>query len=295
MTVKDPVEHAALYQELINVTTEIKSLEPVLLSPDAPVITANSAAGTVFTKTKIGSDGTRYLFSYNYTASPVTAEFTLAQPAASILDYDTGVTCAPDTSTTFSARIPAVPGARLSHQRFRLRADARSRARRRRQLPTATRNTDSDANADCDSHRNGNSYRNADCVPRRQLDRNCDSTDHDADCDLPQRRPPRDAYRDGHARRIVSLAYQFEIRRSESRHHEPQPRLLKVTNTSAATVKFTGMSVTGDFAQTNTCGASLAAHMAAVNQRYLQPTAIGKRPATCRSTTTPPIVRRWST
>jgi hypothetical protein len=37
--VKDPVEHAALYQELINVTTEIKSLEPVLLSPDAPVIT----------------------------------------------------------------------------------------------------------------------------------------------------------------------------------------------------------------------------------------------------------------
>ena len=52
--VNDPVEHAALYQELINVTTEIKSLEPVLLSPDAPVITANSAAGTVFTKTKIG-------------------------------------------------------------------------------------------------------------------------------------------------------------------------------------------------------------------------------------------------
>ena len=65
--IKDPVEHAALYQELINVTTEIKSLEPVLLSPDAPVITANSAAGTVFTKTKVGSDGTRYLFAYNYT------------------------------------------------------------------------------------------------------------------------------------------------------------------------------------------------------------------------------------
>ena len=100
--VKDPVEHAALYQELINVTTEIKSLEPVLLSPDAPVITANSAAGTVFTKTKIGADGTRYLFAYNYTAPAVTAEFTLAQPAASIVDYDTGVSSAPDTSTTFS-------------------------------------------------------------------------------------------------------------------------------------------------------------------------------------------------
>ena len=100
--VKNPAEHAALYQELINVTTEIKSLEPVLLSPDAPVITANSAAGTVFTKTKVGADGTRYLFAYNYTASPVTAEFTLAQPAASIIDYDTGVASAPDTSTTFS-------------------------------------------------------------------------------------------------------------------------------------------------------------------------------------------------
>src|SRR5208282_4456498 len=100
--VKNPVEHAALYQELINVTSEIKSLEPVLLSPDAAVITANSAAGTVFTKTKVGSDGTRYLFCYNYTASPVTAEFTLAQPAARIMDYDTGITSAPDTSTTFS-------------------------------------------------------------------------------------------------------------------------------------------------------------------------------------------------
>ncbi len=100
--VKDPAERTALYQELINVTNEIKSLEPVLLSPDAAVITANSAPGTVFTKTKVGADGTRYLFSYNYTASGVTAEFTLAHPAASIIDYDTGVGTAPDTSTTFS-------------------------------------------------------------------------------------------------------------------------------------------------------------------------------------------------
>ena len=121
---KDPVEHAALYQELIDVTTEIKSLEPVLLSPDAPVITANSAAGTVFTKTKVGSDGTRYLFAYNYTASPVTAEFTLAQPAGSIVDYDTGATSAPDTQHDLLRRVPAVPGARLSDQQFRSGADA---------------------------------------------------------------------------------------------------------------------------------------------------------------------------
>ncbi|MGC2445406.1 MAG: hypothetical protein WA409_18620, partial [Candidatus Binatus sp.] len=100
-SVKDPVEHAALYQELIDVTTEIKSLEPVLLSPDAPVLTDNSAAGTVFTKTKVGADGSRYLFAYNYTAVPVAAEFTLAAPATSVLDYDTGLACAPATSTTF--------------------------------------------------------------------------------------------------------------------------------------------------------------------------------------------------
>ena len=100
--VTDPVQHAALYQELIDVTTEIKSLEPVLLSPDAPVITTNSQSGVVFTKTKVAADGTRYLFAYNYTASPTTAQFVLAQPATNILDYDTGVSIAPDSSTTFS-------------------------------------------------------------------------------------------------------------------------------------------------------------------------------------------------
>ena len=100
--VTDPVEHAALYQELIDVTTEIKSLEPVLLSPDAPVITTNSQSGVVFTKTKVAADGTRYLFAYNYTASPISAQFALVQPATSIVDYDTGVSIALDSSTTFS-------------------------------------------------------------------------------------------------------------------------------------------------------------------------------------------------
>jgi hypothetical protein len=32
--------HAALYRELINVTNEIKDLEPVLLRPDTQVLTA---------------------------------------------------------------------------------------------------------------------------------------------------------------------------------------------------------------------------------------------------------------
>ena len=164
---KDPVEHAALYQELINVTTEIKSLEPVLLSPDAPVLTANSAAGTVFTKTKVGADGSRYLFAYNYTAAPVTAEFTLAAAGDQRprLRHRAGVRAR--YQHDFLWRVSAVPGARLSHRRFRIgdtgcMRDANRHAKRdavahglRDSRPHAgeqrdpDRNRDRDADPDC--------------------------------------------------------------------------------------------------------------------------------------------------
>ena len=206
---KDPVEHAALYQELIDVTTEIKSLEPVLLSPDAPVITANSAAGTVFTKTKVGRDGSRYLFAYNYTAAPVTAEFTLAQPAASILDYDTGATCAPDTSTTFSGGSSrtrrmsfssAIPLRR--HRRFRARRRRRARHRDAAPQPPPRPPVATTTPTATDTR---------DSRPQR-----------DADCDQRPRRPTASATPDchGHARCIVGLAGEVEIRCSESRHHQ---------------------------------------------------------------------------
>jgi hypothetical protein len=53
------------------------------------------------------------------------------------------------------------------------------------------------------------------------------------------------------------------------------------------------MSVTGDFAQTNTCGASLAAHTTCAVSVTFQPTPWVSEPATCRSRTMPPIVHRW--
>jgi hypothetical protein len=53
-------------------------------------------------------------------------------------------------------------------------------------------------------------------------------------------------------------------------------RILKVTNKGAAAVQFTEMSVTGDFVQTNSCGASVAAHGICSISVAFRPTAIGK-------------------
>ena len=54
-------------------------------------------------------------------------------------------------------------------------------------------------------------------------------------------------------------------------------RILKVTNSGGAPVKFTAMPVTGDFAVSDTCGASLAAHEACTISVTFKPTAVGKR------------------
>ena len=215
-SVKDPVEHAALYQELIDVTTEIKSLESVLLSPDALVITANSAAGTVFTKTKVGDDGTRYLFAYNYTASPVTAEFTLAQPAASIIDYDTGATSAPDTSTTFSGMFQPYQ----AHV-FQISNSAPVRT----PVPSATPSTVASPTPSTVASATSSSTPSpaptvTSTAPQPSRYANCDCHDHgdaDSDCDG---NSFSDAYSYGHARCAVGLAGEVEIRCSETRHHQ---------------------------------------------------------------------------
>ncbi|MGH7812565.1 MAG: choice-of-anchor D domain-containing protein [Candidatus Binataceae bacterium] len=101
--VKDPALHQAYYQELIDVTSEIESLEAVLLRPDAPVLSANSQAGTIVTKEKDLGDGTRYVFAYNHSASAVTAQFTLAAPAAYAWDYEDGTALMNGTGAAFSA------------------------------------------------------------------------------------------------------------------------------------------------------------------------------------------------
>jgi len=273
--VKDPVEHAALYQELINVTTEIKSLEPVLLSPDATVISANSEQGTVFTKTKVGADGTRYMFAYNYTASPVTAEFTLAQPAAGIFDYDTGVTSAPDTSTTFSAAfqpyqahvllisdtppsptpIPsATPSPTATWTPTPAATSTATATPTRTPTPTATRTATTTRTATPTATRTATPTRTATATATASA--------------TPTATPTPAALS------ISPRNLKFGAQRLGT---TSSAKTLKVTNASSVPAQITGMSVAGDFAQTNTCAASLAAHATCTISVTFKPTATGKR------------------
>jgi hypothetical protein len=81
--VRDPVMHAALYRELINVTNEIKDLEPVLLRPDTQVLTAKPSEDIV-TREKTGPDGARYVIAYNQSSGASPARFVLQSPAQSV-------------------------------------------------------------------------------------------------------------------------------------------------------------------------------------------------------------------
>ncbi len=85
--VKDPALRQQYYDELVNVTRGISALEPVLLAPDSPVLSANSASGTVITKEKDLEDGSRYLISYNHSGDSVDARFTLRRPARAVSVY----------------------------------------------------------------------------------------------------------------------------------------------------------------------------------------------------------------
>jgi hypothetical protein len=81
---KDPAVRQQRFDELINVTRGISALEPVLLAPDSPVLSANSVSGTVITKEKDLKDGSRYLISYNHSGESVEASFTLRRPAHAV-------------------------------------------------------------------------------------------------------------------------------------------------------------------------------------------------------------------
>jgi len=329
--VKDPVEHAALYQELINVTTEIKSLEPELLSPDAPVITENSEAGTVFTKTKLGSGGTRYLFSYNYTASPVTAEFTLAQPAASIIDYDTGVSTAPDTSTSFSATYqpyqahvllisdspPAptpIPSATPSPSATATPTGSPTPAptSTATATPTLTATATATRTATATATRTATATATRTATPTASATRTATPTATRTATATATRTATATATRTATATatRTATATATRTATATATRTATPtasatptatstpgalsishaklnfgdhrlgttsSARTFKVTNHGGVAVKFTGMLVTGDFAQTNTCGASLAAHTTCAVSVTFAPTAMGKR------------------
>ncbi len=82
-----PMVRQQRYDELVNVTRGISALEPVLLAPDGPVLSANSASGIVITKEKDLKDGSRYLISYNHSGDSIEARFTLRRPARAVSVY----------------------------------------------------------------------------------------------------------------------------------------------------------------------------------------------------------------
>ena len=227
--------------------------------------------------------------AYNYTASPVTAEFTLAQPAASIIDYDTGVTSAPDTSTTFSGAFQPYQAHILLISNTASVADAHSKrdaVADRHWSPDAVANLnrygdhDQDPNANCRLDCHGNSYRHRDCdwyarlrlVPQRRRD-----SYHDGDCDSYRNGDGLlDAHATSDARRIVNLAgnLKFGVQRLGT---TSSARTLKVTNASRVTVDLPPCQLPVTFAQTNTCGASLAAHYTCSISVTFKPTATGKQ------------------
>lgn len=90
--VKDPKDKEARWAELVRVTKEIHALEPVLLAPDAPVVSRESSGGVVRALGKAMPDGNRYLFAYNTRNSPTRVTWTLAAPAAEAFDLSTGQT-----------------------------------------------------------------------------------------------------------------------------------------------------------------------------------------------------------
>lgn len=93
---RDPVLRQQRYDELVNVTKGISALEPVLIAPDSPVLSANSASGTVITKEKDLKGGSRYLISYNHSGDSVTANFTLRRPARAVSVEGENRSIAPD-------------------------------------------------------------------------------------------------------------------------------------------------------------------------------------------------------
>ncbi len=82
-SVRDPIQKKALWQELVNVTKEVKEMEPMLLQPDTPVL-AGDPPKDIVVRSKVGADGTRYLIAYNHSADATQAKFTLKTKAQSV-------------------------------------------------------------------------------------------------------------------------------------------------------------------------------------------------------------------
>jgi Abnormal spindle-like microcephaly-assoc'd, ASPM-SPD-2-Hydin len=245
----------------------------VLLSPDALVITANSAAGTVFTKTKVGADGGRYLFAYNYTASPVTAEFTLAQPAAGIIDYDTGATSAPDTSTTFSGVFqPYQAHVFQISNSAPVRTPVPSPTPTTVGSPTPSTLASATPSSTPSPARTVTSTSTGTPVATPTATATMTPTPTLTATATVSATPTATATPGALSVLPAKLKFGAQKLGTTSR-----AKNLKVTNDGGAPVGFTGMPTSGDFVQTNTCGASLPAHGTCIVSIIFGPTAMGAR------------------
>ena len=273
-------------------TTEIKSLEPVLLSPDAPVITANSEQPAPCSpRPRSGADGSRYLFAYNYTASPVTAEFTLGAAGG----QHPRLRHRRDAARPTPARLSRRASSRTRRTSF---SSAIPRRRRRRLHARRRRRGHADAHGDADAARDRHRDQTPTALrpgPRRATQTataTATATVPPPDCTATataSATPTATATPGALSVSPANLKFRAQKLGTTSR-----ARNLKVTNTGGVTAKFTGMSVTGDFAQTNTCGATLAAHAYMHHQRNLQADCAGQaNRQLAAARTTPPIVRRW--
>jgi hypothetical protein len=97
--VKDLRERQAHWSDLVRVTKEIKALEPVLLAPDAAVV-SRSSNDRVRVLGKRMADGTRYVFAYNRGDTSATVTWTFAEPVREMLDLDATRSVASDATHT---------------------------------------------------------------------------------------------------------------------------------------------------------------------------------------------------
>jgi hypothetical protein len=103
--VKDPKLREQRWSDLVRVTKQIKALEPVLLAPDAALVTRESSNGVIRTLAKQMPDGRRYLFAYNSGKTPASVTWTLSSPIAETTDLDRGAPGPrPDHGTTLTVQ-----------------------------------------------------------------------------------------------------------------------------------------------------------------------------------------------
>jgi hypothetical protein len=79
--VSEPVHREEYWQRLVRVTHEIKSLERVLLAPDAPEILKHHTPAPTIRVLAKQVDGIRYIIAVNTSRTSVHAAFTLSAPA----------------------------------------------------------------------------------------------------------------------------------------------------------------------------------------------------------------------